>query len=282
MPAPRVTPEAGSSPDSAWAAVLSRHVDERGRVDFAGVAARPRDLEVFVAWMATTSPAKDPRAFPSPESRLAYWLNPYNALAMYNVVRSGIPRDLDSIKVGFFGLTRFTIGGKAMSLNTLETSVVRPIGDPRVHFALNCMVRGCPRLLRVPYEAGRIEKQLDAAARLFLNEERNVQLLPDRSTVRFSDILRFYKGDFLKQAASLTAYANTFRESKIPAGWKEEFISTTGSSTSERGPITARADKLDRGFLFNANAARERAEEVPGGENPGRLTGPRGEVVPAR
>jgi hypothetical protein len=222
--APRATPEAGSSPEGAWAAVLSRHVDDRGRVDFAGVAAQPRDLEVFVAWLATTSPAKDPLAFPSREARLAYWLNAYNALAMYNVVRSGIPSELDSIKVRFFGLTRFTIGGKTMSLNTLETRVVRPIGDPRVHFALNCMVRGCPRLLRVPYEASRIEEQLDAAARLFLNEERNVHLLPDRSTVRFSDILRFYKGDFLKQAASLTAYANGYRESKIPAGWKEEFI----------------------------------------------------------
>jgi hypothetical protein len=224
VPAPRVTPEAGASPEGAWAAVLSRHVDERGRVDFAGVAARPRELEVFVAWLATTSPARDPEAFSFPESRLAYWLNAYNALAMYNVIRSGIPPELDSIKVRFFGLTRFTIGGRAMSLNTLETRIVRPIGDPRVHFALNCMVRGCPRLSRVPYEAGRIEEQLDAAARLFLNEERNVQLLPDRSTVRFSDILRFYEGDFLKQAASLTAYANGYRESKIPAGWKEEFI----------------------------------------------------------
>ena len=224
VPAPRATPEAGASPQGAWAAVLSRYVDDRGRIDFAGVAAKPQDLEVFVGWLATTSPAKDPGAFPSREARLAYWLNAYNALAMYNVVRSGIPPELDSIKVRFFGLTRFTIGAKAMSLNTLETRVVRPIGDPRVHFALNCMVRGCPRLPRVPFEAARIEKQLDVAAKLFLNEERNVQLLPDRSTVRFSDILRFYKGDFLKQAASLTAYVNLYRESKIPAGWKEEFI----------------------------------------------------------
>ncbi len=224
VPAPRARPEAGASPQDAWAAVLSRHVDDAGRIDFAGVSAKPQDLEVFVAWLATTGPAKDPGAFPSRETRLAYWLNAYNALAMYNVVRSGIPSELDSIKVRFFGLTRFTIGAKAMSLNTLETRVVRPIGDPRVHFALNCMVRGCPRLPRVPFEAARLEEQLDVAAKLFLNEERNVQLLPDRSTVRFSDILRFYKGDFLKQAASLTAYVNLYRESKIPAGWKEEFI----------------------------------------------------------
>ncbi len=42
--------------------------------------------------------------------------------------------------------------------------------------------------------------------------------------MRFSDILRFYTEDFVKQAPTLTAYANRYREAKIPAGWKEEFI----------------------------------------------------------
>ncbi|MGH9365672.1 MAG: DUF547 domain-containing protein [Thermoanaerobaculia bacterium] len=223
VPPPRAAPEFEASPE-AWAAVLSRHVDERGRIAFAAAAASPRELEAFVAWIATTSPASDPAAFPTKEARLAYWLNAYNALAMYNVIRSGIPPELGSIKVRFFGLTTFTIGGKSMSLNTLETKIVRPIGDPRVHFALNCMVRGCPRLPREPFAAPRLEEQLEAAARFFLNEERNVKLLPDRSTVRFSDILRFYTADFLKQAPSLAAYANRYRDSEIPAGWKEEFI----------------------------------------------------------
>lgn len=224
VPPPRVRPEAGQPPEAAWAEVLSRHVDERGRIDFAGVAGQPRELDAFVAWIATTSPAKDPGAFRTRDASLAYWLNAYNALAMYNVIRSGIPADLESIKVRFFGLTRFTIGGKRMSLNTLETQIVRPMGDPRVHFALNCMVRGCPRLPREPFEAAGLDRSLEAAASLFLNEVRNVQLLPDRRAVRFSEILRFYTEDFLKQAPSLTAYVNRYRESKIPSGWREEFI----------------------------------------------------------
>ena len=221
---PKASPAAGLSPEAAWASVLSEHVDERGRIDFAGVAGKPQQLESFVAWIATTSPAKNPTAFPTKEAGLAYYLNAYNALAMYNVIRSGIPPELDSIKVKFFGLTSFTIGGKTMSLNTLETKIVRPMGDPRVHFALNCMVRGCPRLPREPFEAARLDQQLEAAAKLFFNEDRNVQLLPEKQTVRFSEILRFYTDDFLKQAPSLTGYANRYREARIPAGWKEDFI----------------------------------------------------------
>jgi hypothetical protein len=224
VPPPKAIPSPGVSPEAAWTNVLVQFVDERGRIDFARVAARPQEVETFVAWIATTSPAKDPTAFPTKEAQLAYYSNAYNALAMYNVIRSGIPTELDSIKVKFFGLTSFTIGGKKMSLNTLETKIVRPMGDPRVHFALNCMVRGCPRLPREPFEASQLDQQLEAAAKLFFNEDRNVQLLPEKQTVRFSDILRFYTEDFLKQAPSLTAYANRYREAKIPAGWKEEFI----------------------------------------------------------
>ena len=38
-----------------------------------------------------------------------------------------------------------------MSLYTLENDVIRPLGDERVHFALNCMVVSCPRLPRVAF-----------------------------------------------------------------------------------------------------------------------------------
>ena len=66
--------------------------------------------------------------------------------------------------------------------------------------------------------------QLDAQAREFFNEARNVELLRERQTVRFSEILRFYSEDFLKQAPSLIAYANGYRSEKIPEAWRVEYI----------------------------------------------------------
>ncbi len=119
---PKVAPGAGITPEAAWSSVLSQSVDELGRIDFAGVAVKPQDLEMYVAWIATTSPVRTPAAFPTRDATLAYYLNTYNALAMYNVIRSGIPAELDSIKVKFFGLTSFQIGGKSMSLNTTISS----------------------------------------------------------------------------------------------------------------------------------------------------------------
>jgi hypothetical protein len=224
IPPPKTAAVAPAMADAAWGRVLTRFVDGRGRIDFAWVAKDPVDLDAFVAHLAQTSPESAPALFPTRDAVLAYYLNGYNALAMYNAVRSGIPPELGSIKVRFFYRDRFVMGGRRLSLYALENRVVRPMGDPRVHFALNCMVKGCPRLPREPFEAGRLDSQLDAAARLFFSEERNVQPDSGRQSVRFSEILRFYKGDFLEKAPSLIAYANSYRAEKIPLDWTVEFI----------------------------------------------------------
>jgi hypothetical protein len=135
-----------------------------------------------------------------------------------------MPKNLDAVKVKFFYSSKLTVGGQPISLYDLENKIVRPMGDPRVHFALNCMVRGCPRLPREPFRADQLDMELEACAQYFLNETRNVQVDADKQTVRFSQILQFYTEDFLKKAPSLAAYANKYRDSKIPETYKVDFI----------------------------------------------------------
>ncbi len=224
LPAPKGAAPEPQAADRAWARVLSRHVDERGRIDFAGIEKEPADLEAYVAHVAAVSPKSEPAAFSSPASALAYYLNAYNALAMYDVIHSGTPPELDTIKVKFFYKNRLLMGGRRISLYKLENKIVRPIGDPRVHFALNCMARGCPRLPREPFQAKELDEQLDSAAKLFFSDARNVELQPEKRVVRFSEILSFYTKDFLAKGSSLIAYANRYRSEKIPADWKVEFI----------------------------------------------------------
>lgn len=216
-------PEAGN-PGKLWENVLSKYVDAQGRIDFLAISKDRADLDAYVAWVGRVSPANTPGSFPTPESRLAYYLNAYNALALYNVLESGMPKDLNAVKVRFFYRNKLGIGGEKMSLYDLENKIIRPMGDPRVHFALNCMVRGCPRLPREPFRADQLDMELQATAQYFLNEERNVQIQPERQTVRFSQILEFYTEDFLKKAPSLAAYANQYRDAKIPESSKVEFI----------------------------------------------------------
>ncbi len=211
--------------DTAWASVLQRFVDDRGRVDFRGLARDGHDLDAAVAGIAALAPGNAPAAFPTPADRLAFHVNAYNALAMEHVVRRGIPRRLSLLgRLGFFVLSRVTVGGRSTSLYDYETDVIRPLGDERVHFALNCMSVSCPRLPRTPFHAATLDRELDSAARAFLAEPRNVQVDQARRVVRLSSILSFYRADFLARAPGLLDYVNRFRAEPVPVAYRVEFI----------------------------------------------------------
>ena len=100
-----------------------------------------------------------------------------------------------------------------MSLSALETDIIRPLGDPRVHFALNCMTTSCPRLPRTPFTADALDRKLDAAAREFTNDPRHVRAT---NPVALSTIFDFYTKDFLTRAPCLIAYVNLYRAQPIP------------------------------------------------------------------
>ena len=208
-----------------WSRVLERFVNDRGQVDFMGMAEEPADLSGYVDYIARVSPASAPEWFPSQEARLAYYINAYNALAMFNVVRSGIPASLAGLtKFRFFWLSEFPIGGESMSLYSLENRIIRPMGDERVHFALNCMSVGCPRLPREPFSAARLGEQLDREARRFFGEARNLQIDNKHAIAHVSEILKFYTEDFLRKSPSLIAYIDRYAPEKVPDGYAVTFI----------------------------------------------------------
>jgi len=212
----------------SWAYVLENLVDEQGRVDFKLLKMDPVFLQKYVFYLAGTSPQKNPERFPTDEKRLAYFLNSYNALAMYGLIVHNFPGDLFSFwdRARFFKFTRFNIGGKEISLYDYENDVIRPVGDPRVHFALNCMVKACPRLPQTPFQAETLDATLNLLTREFVNHPRHVRVSRSEGLVRLSEIFRFYKKDFVnpKTASSLIAYINKYRDVPLDENLKIKFI----------------------------------------------------------
>lgn len=212
-------------PEEAWARVLSTYVDDRGRVDFAGLARRRADLDAYVAWIYERSPEGWPELYPTRAHVLAYHINAYNALALYNIIEAGIPESLAGFaKLRFFYLRQGMVGGRPLTLYEYENDVIRRLGEPRVHFALNCMSVGCPRLPREPFTADKLEQQLERETREFFAEPRNVRVDAATRTVFLSEILDFYSEDFLAVAPSLLAYVNRYRESPVPEDYAVDFI----------------------------------------------------------
>jgi len=222
--APDVSAPTQSQAQRAWSDVLTDVVDDTGRVDFGSLQRNPERLERYVSYVSSF----DPRMLANSEERLAYYLNSYNALAMYGVVQKGVPEDFDSTfkRLRFFLLTKFIVGGEEVSLYSYENDRIRALGEPRVHFALNCMSVGCPRLPRVPFEAAILDEQLEQAAVEFFESDKYVVVNNEKREVALSEILDFFTEDFVnpEQASSLIEFVNRFRQSPIPVDYKVTFI----------------------------------------------------------
>ena len=208
-------------PQRAYANVLKDHVTNDGYVNFDDLRDRPAELHEYVRYIARTSSTSDPQLYGNPSSRLAYYINAYNALCMYNVLYSGaLPKN----KVRFFISQKFKIDDEYMSLYSFENDIIRQLGDPRIHFALNCMSRSCPRLVNTPFRAEVLDTQLNNAAVEFFNDSRHAKVDHPTQTVHYSKILKWFKKDFLAVSPSLTQYANRYRQDKIPEDYKVKFF----------------------------------------------------------
>lgn len=238
---PAAPPASAAEATAAWARVLDRHVDARGDVDFEALAADRADLDRYVRHVADT----EPQGIADPRERLAHLVNAYNALSMFNVIDSGIPVTHAGLnKVRFFVLRRLTVGGQSMSLLRFENDVIRPearrLGEPRVHFALNCSARACPRLPRRPFSAAGLDAELARETAAFFARAEVFRIDHAERTVWLSEILDFYPEDFVPDhGASLLDYANRHAPQRAPLDYRVRFTPYDWTVSNSRRPQQA-------------------------------------------
>lgn len=212
----------------AWQATLSRFVDEQGRTDFKDLQGQTDELKEIVDAIASVSPMSHPELFPTRNEVIAYHINAYNALAMYGVIDRGIPKNFSSFfkRASFFKFRKVTIGGKSTNLYDYENKVIRPLDEPRVHFALNCMVRDCPRLPQEAFHPDTLDTVLDKLTREFFSKDLHILIDADAKTLQLSGILKFYTKDFVASGKKqdLSEYVNKYVDTPIPADYKVKFI----------------------------------------------------------
>jgi hypothetical protein len=82
-----------------------------------------------------------------------------------------------------------------LSLDDIEHAILRPtFKDARVHYALNCASVGCPNLGTDAFTGAKLNEQLEAAARAYVNSKRGVAV--DGERIVISSIYVWYKADF--------------------------------------------------------------------------------------
>ena len=210
---------------SAWARVLERFVNERGDVDFLALSQDRVDLDRYVRFVADTPIAH----LATGDEKLAHMINAYNALSMFNVIESGIPATHAGLnKISFFINRKLRIGGEERSLYSFENDLIRPytrsIGEPRVHFALNCSAVACPTLPRTPFTAAALQQQLARETAAFFARPENFRVDHAARTVWLSEILKFYTEDFVPaHGQNLIEYTNHHAATTAPLDYSVRF-----------------------------------------------------------
>ncbi|XP_067933692.1 uncharacterized protein [Watersipora subatra] len=153
----------------------------------------------------------------SKDERKAFFINVYNTLTIHGIVSMAeLPDSVLKVQK-FWEITCYQIGAHVFSLDDIEHGILRanrshpasvkptyfPEGDvrvkyaldtldPRIHFALNCGAKSCPAISA--YDAENLDKALDAATKLFCNQE--VIVLPKNEEVYVSKLFEWYGSDF--------------------------------------------------------------------------------------
>ncbi len=234
--APDAAPAVGIEHES-WHRVLERH-GRGGGLDYAGLAADRGDLDRFLADLAGARPA----AWPAGE-RLAFWINAYNAVVAHFVLERypGLEsvRDVD----GFFDELTHPVAGERLTLDEIETRG-RDLGDPRIHFAVVCASESCPDLRPEPFEAARLDRQLEEQTRAFLGQpDKGLRYDADRNELWLSSIFKWYAGDFTG-GSTVVAF---FARGKV-LGWVLEHLPAELRSALEAKPPSVRYLDYDWGL----------------------------------
>lgn len=188
-------------------------LDENGQVDYTKLRTSP----TFAAMKATSGllQAVDPGDMSDDDSRIAFWINLYNVLAIHGVLELGIRESVMEIP-SFFGVVAYRVGDFVLTLDEIENGVLRRnaphpatsarlfgdddprLGlcpshvDPRIHAALVCASTSCPPVAF--YEASKLNDQLDLASRNYVASD--VEVDDALRLVRLPITFRYYQSDF--------------------------------------------------------------------------------------
>ena len=192
--------------------VLSAVAGEGG-VDYQRLADDPAGLHNYIATLGVVKASAVAAA--SPDEQLAFWINAYNACMLKRVIdhypiqpargllrianaAAGRPANSVWQIEGPFTAPHCAVAESERSQDEIEHEIIRPMGDPRIHFAINCAARSCPPLIPAAYEAATLDAQLDDRVRAFLADPAHFSVTRDggRRAVVVNTVLDWFKEDF--------------------------------------------------------------------------------------
>jgi hypothetical protein len=157
-------------------------------------------LDGYINLIATTAVDKLSR-----EEQLAFWLNAYNATVLRTIIdhypiqgRSPAypPRSVRQVP-GAFDRLPHKIGGRMLTLDQIEQTVLPEFQDPRVYLALGRGALGSGRLRSEAFVPAQIEQQLTDVANECLSRPECLHMDKDANKVSVSSIFSWREKEFV-------------------------------------------------------------------------------------
>lgn len=174
-------PPAGAAPqvfdDRDWATVLRENV--RGDlVAYNHLAEHNEPLTLYLRLIAGVGPESTPGFFKTPQAKLAYYINAYNAGVLRAVLYEEIPATMYPVgKPSLDHRYRLRVDGRLVKLHDLRTVARDASGrDARVEFALCGAALGCPPLADQPFRPDTLSRQLERLAREAMDQPRMIRI----------------------------------------------------------------------------------------------------------
>lgn len=164
--------------------------------------------------------AVDIAALDRPE-QFAYWANLYNAKTTDIVLDKYPIGSIKSINLGGGLVATVTggpwkakvvrVNGQELSLDDIEHVILRGVfKDPRVHYAVNCASVGCPNLGDEALTGAKLNSQLNAGARAFVNSPRGLSFRDGKLSA--SNIYSWFQADFGGSQAAVLQHVRRYAE----------------------------------------------------------------------
>jgi hypothetical protein len=138
------------------------------------------------------------------DDQIAFWINAYNAIALKTVVdhypigqrsKEYPSRSIRQVP-GAFERTAHRVGGKSVTLDQIEQTILAEFGDPRVFLALGRGAVGSGRLRSEAYAAATLERQLSEVADECTTRAQCVEINKGTNEVRVSSIFSWRAKEF--------------------------------------------------------------------------------------
>ncbi|MBT4915449.1 MAG: DUF547 domain-containing protein [Formosa sp.] len=194
---------------SLWTEILQKYVSDNGAVNYKYLKNNKSAFESYLKLLSASAPNEDC----SVDIKKAYWINVYNAFTVQLIIENYPLKSIKDLRRPW-DQSFIEIGGEKITLNTIEHKILRPMGDPRIHFAIVCASQSCPKLLNHAYEPSTLEDQLKNVTTVFINDPLKNNI--NKSSVKISKIFKWFKTDFPKREAFI-AFLNSYSNIKILA-----------------------------------------------------------------